>query len=139
VSGTKTSHEILSFITHLDDSQVRALIALEVLYRSRKDLQEILRKIFSRTWEYKILEALLKFGPMNKAQLCLKLFSKKGMHYSLSRSSSEVFHAFNYLLNRSILVVVKSFGKKRIYDVSSEYKLILELIFHGSIFAQSEP
>lgn len=121
------------------DGLIRALIVIETLSRSGKDFKELISKLFGRTWEFKILELFVKFGPMHKAQLCLKLFPhQKDSHYKLSRSN-EISHAFDHLLDKSIVVLVKDFGKKKIYDISSSYRPTLQAIFYGNIFALLEP
>lgn len=127
---------VLSSVIGLEDSRIRFLIALETLSRSGKDFQEVLRKIFSVTWIYKILIAFMTYGPMHKAELCLKLFpDSEDSHYKLSRSN-QVLSAFNYLLDIGIIIVVKDFGHKKVYYISSSYKPILRALFWGDVFAQ---
>lgn len=141
MSEMKVEHHnkfgILSSLMESDDL-IRVLITIETLSRSGKDFQELISRLFGRTWEFKILDLFMKYGPMNKAQVCLKLFPNlKDGHYKLSRSN-QVSSAFDNLLNNSIIVVVKDFGKKKIYDISLSYKPILQAIFHGNIFALLE-
>ncbi len=120
------------------DSHIRVLIMLEILQRSGLDFQEVMKNLFSRTWEYKILEAFMKYGQMHKAEICSKLFPKlNDSHYKLSRPN-QVSRAYNNLLNNSILIEVEDFGRKKIYDVSPSYKPVLQAIFIGNIFALLE-
>lgn len=117
------------------DGVIRTLIALEVLYRSGKDLQETMRRIFAETWIYKIIVAFMTYGPMHKAELCLRLFpDQKDKHYMLSRSN-QVFSAFNYLVDNRIIVLVDDFKHKKVYDISPEYKPILRATLKGEILA----
>ena len=118
-----------------DDGLIRSLIALEIISRSGVDLRETIRKIFSETWVYQILKAFMVYGPMHKAELCLKLFpSQNDRHYKLSRSN-QILDAFNSLLDNGIIVLVEDLGQKKIYDISPNYELILRAFFCGEVIA----
>ncbi len=130
---------ILSYLAYLDDRLIRVLAFLEIICRSKTDFQGMFRNIFGRTWEHKFLRLLINNGPMNKAQLCSKLFPKlRDSHYKLSRTN-EVSSAFNYLLKNRIIAVVEERGRMKLYDISPEYKPILRVMFCSDGDAQSEP
>jgi len=133
--------ERFSSLISLNDGMIRLLIVLlsiETVSRSGNDFRELISKLFGRTWEFRILELLMKFGPMHKAQLCLKLFPDlNDSHYKLSRSN-EISRAFKHLFDNAIIVVVKDLGHKKIYDISPSHKPVLRAIFYGNIFALLE-
>jgi hypothetical protein len=107
----------------LEDDFIRILIFLEILVRSRNEFIKFIKKIFSETWEFKILEAFLKHSPMNKSKLSFVLFHAKGRHYKLSRSNP-VYNAFKRLLTNKIIV-----EEGNLYDINADYKLILRKLF----------
>lgn len=114
------SSQTLDDVFGLDGDSIRVLIFLEILARARVDFIIYLRKIFGETWEFKILDALLKHGPMNKSKLAFLLFGSRGRHYKLSRRNP-VYTAFNRLLIQKIII-----QKNNLYDVNAGYKLILQ-------------
>jgi hypothetical protein len=120
----------------LDDHIIRALIYLEILSRSSKDFREVVKEIFERTWEFKILELLVLWGPLYKTQICEKLFpNSKDSHYKLSRSS-QIFSSFRYLLDKNIVVIKSKSGRTTLYDVSDTYKPIIQALICSDIFAR---
>lgn len=124
---------ILSSLVDLDDRLIRVLAFLEMICRSKTDFQEVFRKIFGRTWEHKFLRLFIDNGPLNKAQVCSKLFPKlRDSHYKLSRTN-EVSRAFNYLLKNGIVVLVEERGRAKLYDISPEYKQIIRVMFFGDV------
>ena len=130
--------EIISSSVGMDDGLIRSLIALEVISRSGVDLRETIGKIFSETWVYQILKVLMFYGPMHKANLCVKLFpNQNDRHYKLSRSN-QILDAFNSLLDNGIIVLVEDLGQKKIYDISPNYELILRAFFCGEVIALIE-
>jgi len=116
----------LNYAEILDDGLIRILVILEVLARSIKDFSKFLRRLFGQTWEYRILEALVKEGPMNKSQIA-SIISGKNRSYKLSRKSP-VNTAFTHLLMENIIVVKKDYGHVKIYYVNKNFEPILKVI-----------
>jgi len=134
----QTKLVMLSSIVGIDDGLIRAFLVLEILSRSGKDFQELICRLFGRTWEYKILELLIKNGQMHKNKICLMLFpDRKDVHYILSRPN-QITYAFDYLLDKGIIILVKDYGNKKIYDISPIYKPILRTLFCGEVLALLE-
>lgn len=125
VSNTQS---FLHFLKLLNDKNFILIALVLILQRACIDLKFFEDIIFGKTWEYKILQVLLTYGPMNKSQLCSKLFPTLiDSHYKLSRSTP-VRKAFNYLLTNKIIIVTNKAVTKKIYDISPQHYGITSLL-----------
>ena len=129
--------QIITSLLDIDYELIRALIVLEIISRSIVNFQEVIKGIFGRTWEYRILRLFTDDGPLNKSQLSLKLFPiSKDRHYRLSRSNDSVSRGFSYLLKNGIIVLVEKSGRMKLYNISPKYKPILRVMFRSNVSAQ---
>ncbi len=122
---------ILEFISCLDENLIKTLnvlTLLKILEKSKEDFLITFKKLFSETWEYKILQAIIKSGqPINRFQLSLLLFPSEGKHYKLYRKKDPVYNALTRLVENGILITVK--GKSyELFDIRKRYKSIVKLI-----------
>jgi hypothetical protein len=114
-------------IANLDDRTLRLMIFGETILRARLDLRVYVADAFGMTQEFRILQALLTFGPMNKRQLSSKLFPHSAdPHSKLSRGPSE--KAFYSLLTKGVIGTIATSGRGMTYDIAPAYKPVLDLL-----------
>lgn len=117
--------KFLEGLLDLDDRTLRLMIVAETIVRAGLDLKNSVADVFGRTWEFKIVQALLTYGAMNKSQISSKLFPNlTDSHYKLSRKGP-VWMAFKSLLAKGIVNTLDTTGRGEAYDLSPVYRLIL--------------
>ena len=124
----------MELIYKLDPEEIRNLIIIEVLAESIKDFPGKIRQIFGGTGEYKILEVLVKEGPMNKTRLSSNLFQKR--YYLLSRPNP-ISRAFNRLLNNEI-IICHQYGNRKVCGISPRWTPIIKVLFLGEMSVRVE-
>jgi hypothetical protein len=118
-------HDFLEHLLNLDDRTLRLMILAEITMRARLDLRNSVAGIFGGTWEFKIVQALLTHGAMNKRQLAYTLFPRIADPHSKLSRKGRVKEAFDRLLARDVLV---ESSQARRYDVSPGFRKVVELL-----------
>jgi len=117
----------MEFLIYADSSTFRAYVLADLLIKSKCDLSNLVGVIFKDTWEYRIIEPVLRSGPLNQSQLSRVLFGNIGKEYILSRQSDTKF-ALDRLVDRSILTSVKE-GRNNYFCINPKMKPMVGILF----------
>jgi len=124
-SQSSAIENLLEILADLDDRALRLMILAEIVLRARLDLRSSVADVFGGTWEFKIMQALLTHGAMNKRKLAYVLFPRIADPHSKLSRKGRVKEAFDRLLAREVL---SKSSQARSYDVSSGFRKIVELL-----------
>jgi|GEM_PF-4501507 len=124
------SLDLLTTDEQVMENLMRFLL-LKASLEGRRDLLKALTEIFSifeDSLGYKILNAFLKHGPMNKSKLC-EIFGLG--HYELSRGPLK--RVFDKLLEKGIIIdLTPQRERGKLYGIAPRYEPLLKLLLAGS-------